>query len=274
MDAQTNVTKPATPTPRYRCGFPGCSKRYASTDGVRKHARKSHTQWLRDVDEQSSSRDQKIYGSKPSTYCVMEVGSDTLVDDSTCHGAASSENLERQPLRTCQLPHQNHAFMHVADIFDPFLPITSVSLLTSMGSSGCKRTFEVLENARANKRPMLDPWANAWAKPPQSALESTSLSDDFDGADLEKCSDTSSDNGVGSSDFCSTPLTVPFRPLAGNNNNECPSPFELSDEPEPPSLTAAEHFVPKTFRLGEIDAFTPKDCIDSSAHMGELMFFA
>ena len=27
---------------RYRCGFPGCSKRYVSTDGVRKHARKMH----------------------------------------------------------------------------------------------------------------------------------------------------------------------------------------------------------------------------------------
>ena len=38
---------------RYRCGFPGCSKRYVSTDGVRKHARKMHSDWLRSVDVHS-----------------------------------------------------------------------------------------------------------------------------------------------------------------------------------------------------------------------------
>ena len=42
------VTPPAGA--RYRCGFPGCAKRYVSTDGVRKHARKMHADWLRQVD--------------------------------------------------------------------------------------------------------------------------------------------------------------------------------------------------------------------------------
>jgi len=56
---------------RYRCGFPGCSKRYASTDGVRKHARKAHNGWLRQVDAHSGMRD-KAVDNKPSTYCIME----------------------------------------------------------------------------------------------------------------------------------------------------------------------------------------------------------
>ena len=46
--------KPVVPAnARYRCGFPGCTKRYVSTDGVRKHARKMHSDWLRSVDERS-----------------------------------------------------------------------------------------------------------------------------------------------------------------------------------------------------------------------------
>lgn len=58
---------------RYRCGFPGCSKRYASTDGVRKHARKAHNNWLHQVDAHSGMRD-KSSENKPSTYCIMECG--------------------------------------------------------------------------------------------------------------------------------------------------------------------------------------------------------
>jgi len=61
---------------RYRCGFPGCNKRYASTDGVRKHARKTHMSWLKAIDESAGSRDRQLE-SKPSTYCVMEVTDDT-----------------------------------------------------------------------------------------------------------------------------------------------------------------------------------------------------
>jgi len=57
---------------RYRCGFPSCNKRYASTDGVRKHARKTHTAWLKAIDEGAGNRDRQLE-SKPSTYCVMEV---------------------------------------------------------------------------------------------------------------------------------------------------------------------------------------------------------
>ena len=66
--------KPVVPAnARYRCGFPGCTKRYVSTDGVRKHARKMHNDWLRSVDVHSVLRDKSVE-SKPSTYCIMESG--------------------------------------------------------------------------------------------------------------------------------------------------------------------------------------------------------
>ena len=45
---------------RYRCGFPGCSKRYVSTDGVRKHARKMHSDWLRSVDVHSECQSLRV----------------------------------------------------------------------------------------------------------------------------------------------------------------------------------------------------------------------
>ena len=49
--------KPVVPAnARYRCGFPGCTKRYVSTDGVRKHARKAHAKWLKAKDQDTSDR--------------------------------------------------------------------------------------------------------------------------------------------------------------------------------------------------------------------------
>lgn len=70
--------KVAAPTgARYKCSFPNCEKRYVSTDGVRKHARKRHTEWLATVDEHSGLRD-KAYESKPSTYCFMEFDDDEV----------------------------------------------------------------------------------------------------------------------------------------------------------------------------------------------------
>lgn len=70
----------APPGARYKCSFPGCEKRYVSTDGVRKHARKRHTDWLAAVDEHSSLRD-KTFESKPSTYCVMEYDDEDVSED-------------------------------------------------------------------------------------------------------------------------------------------------------------------------------------------------
>jgi len=65
-------------------------KRYASTDGVRKHARKTHSHWLKTVDEQSLSRDRQVE-SKPSTYCIMEVE-----DQNADSSAANSMPLMHQ----------------------------------------------------------------------------------------------------------------------------------------------------------------------------------
>ena len=38
------------PVTRYRCAYPGCTKRYSSTDGVRKHAKKAHHAWIKSID--------------------------------------------------------------------------------------------------------------------------------------------------------------------------------------------------------------------------------
>jgi len=82
---------------RYRCGFPGCSKRYVSTDGVRKHARKMHNDWLRSVDVHSVLRD-KSYESKPSTYCIMESGEgDETADNSDFFDSAPRADIPAAP---------------------------------------------------------------------------------------------------------------------------------------------------------------------------------
>lgn len=233
-------------TPRYRCGYPGCIKRYASTDGVRKHARKTHTQWLRDVDEQSALRDHKLYGNKPSTYCVMEAAtpSSTIAD---C--ASSSEEGERQPLRSCQIPYQNNycAALPAAAFLDPsqLPPLSPGSLLPCIGDLGCKRplgVLDMLENTHAAKRPTFD---MLWDKPTCNGLPKAftchKVTEPFLEAlspvDRDEDSDTSSNNGAGdrlsAADSCLTPLTVPLpRPMTGNGSL-CPSPLELSEEPLP-----------------------------------------
>lgn len=83
---------------RYRCGFPGCFRRYASTDGVRKHARKAHSEWLRQVDQTSVLRD-KSYESKPSTYCIMEEGEGEECEEimPTEHHAADDDSERTAP---------------------------------------------------------------------------------------------------------------------------------------------------------------------------------
>jgi hypothetical protein len=93
---------PPPASARYKCAFPGCEKRYVSTDGVRKHARKRHTEWLRNVDEHSSFRD-KAYESKPSTYCIMECDEDDEEGSdfgsswrSEDHGASDNEAPEEE----------------------------------------------------------------------------------------------------------------------------------------------------------------------------------
>jgi len=68
-------------------------------DGVRKHARKTHTAWLKSVDEASLSRDRETE-SKPSTYCFMEV------DDQN-----SGDNVNTIPTLT-----------HCRDIYDDGMP--------------------------------------------------------------------------------------------------------------------------------------------------------
>ena len=57
---------------RFRCSYPGCGRKYASTDGCRKHARKEHPTWLARQDAYAGEREPKE--RKPSTYCIREDG--------------------------------------------------------------------------------------------------------------------------------------------------------------------------------------------------------
>jgi len=49
------------------CRFPNCSKGYASTDGVRKHCRKHHPEWLADLDEATKESNMK---HSAASYCT------------------------------------------------------------------------------------------------------------------------------------------------------------------------------------------------------------
>merc|ERR1711935_990764 len=79
---------------RYRCAYPGCKKRYASTDGVRKHARKSHQSWIKNIDTLLETRRTVLEGawpglSKPSTYSIVESGNGM---EQAAHSDANAED--------------------------------------------------------------------------------------------------------------------------------------------------------------------------------------
>jgi len=74
----------------YTCKFPGCTRQYASTDGVRKHCRKSHSEWLKEVDLEKAS-----LGCRWAAYCTRHVieegGEDVEMPvDAPADGTASS----------------------------------------------------------------------------------------------------------------------------------------------------------------------------------------
>jgi len=69
----------------YTCKFPGCTRQYASTDGVRKHCRKSHPEWLRDVDLEKANS-----GCRWAAYCTRQAitdGSDPRITPVGCKRA-------------------------------------------------------------------------------------------------------------------------------------------------------------------------------------------
>ena len=74
------------PITRFRCAYPGCEKRYSSTDGVRKHAKKSHSSWIKSIDAllEGGGRQAMLEGaglSKPSTYSIVESSSGVELDE-------------------------------------------------------------------------------------------------------------------------------------------------------------------------------------------------
>ena len=54
--ATCSVAKKTLLVTKYECNFAGCNKRFASTDGVRKHARKSHGEWVCNLSPQEYAR--------------------------------------------------------------------------------------------------------------------------------------------------------------------------------------------------------------------------
>jgi hypothetical protein len=74
---EMDIVAPTVAPTRYRCAYPGCEKRYSSTDGVRKHAKKAHHSWIKSIDAllEGGGRQAMLEGaglSKPSTYSIME----------------------------------------------------------------------------------------------------------------------------------------------------------------------------------------------------------
>eukprot|EP00962_Isochrysis_galbana_P029772 scaffold9569_cov142-Isochrysis_galbana.AAC.6 len=64
---QPDMAAPAPVTTVYVCKFPSCSRSYVSTDGVRKHCRKHHPQWLAKLDEQA--KEGRTH-NRSELYCV------------------------------------------------------------------------------------------------------------------------------------------------------------------------------------------------------------
>lgn len=60
------------------CKYKGCSRQYASTDGVRKHCRKSHPEWLREVDMEKAA-----LGCRWAAYCTRHVVDEAADDTRT-----------------------------------------------------------------------------------------------------------------------------------------------------------------------------------------------
>ena len=62
---------PPPGTSRFRCKFPGCHKLYASTDAVRKHCRKRHLEWLRQIDRYSTHEVNITRRENPAPPCLL-----------------------------------------------------------------------------------------------------------------------------------------------------------------------------------------------------------
>merc|ERR1712072_1553237 len=97
----TSLMSVASRITRYRCVHPGCSKRYSSTDGVRKHARRAHQSWLKSIDnllERTRSNMFDVAGpgfSKPLTYSIVESGDS--MEEGTARNSGAEEKVNESP---------------------------------------------------------------------------------------------------------------------------------------------------------------------------------
>lgn len=226
-------------TTRYRCGFPGCKKRYASTDGVRKHARKTHNHWLKQVDVASLSRDRHME-SKPSTYCIMEVGCFPESSQPVCGTAStpflpSTMNLSVQHERLMHMQRTSSTSLAAATSLLAGLPTQPPSLsnmpcvmATQSEGPGTGLLPELIQRAVPL---MPDIMHKPWAMRPQPAVP------DFcsmlaRGESLPPVAKVQPKAFELDDPLC---LTPPIGP--GSLNSQCLSPFEL-EEKRPPKVAS------------------------------------
>merc|ERR550514_2565916 len=72
----------------FTCKYPGCLRQYASTDGVRKHCRKSHPEWLREVDLEKAAN-----GCRWAAYCTREAITDSSDPRTTPVGSKRAREI-------------------------------------------------------------------------------------------------------------------------------------------------------------------------------------
>jgi len=216
--------------------------------GVRKHARKTHTAWLKSVDEASLTRDRETE-SKPSTYCVMEVD-----DQKTFDGHNPSMQLMQ-----CRDLYDESMPAHLRQA--SFAAATAISLSLHSGSSllhprmshhpsilGCgltpvntsrqtlQRDFAQTESlARLSSGCPPDcccsrPWSSESAAPPRMLPPLPELSQEFNQhmPQTEVMTQKRPSPTFELDDpLCQTP---PMAPSTLGNDNKCLSPFELEEK--------------------------------------------
>jgi len=62
----------SVPAVSYQCAYEGCAKRYATTDAVKKHAKKAHPEW--------TLADCRKKGAEPTFYNTVDPSTESVVD--------------------------------------------------------------------------------------------------------------------------------------------------------------------------------------------------
>lgn len=117
---------------RFRCKFPECGKDYASTDGVRKHCRKEHKEWLSSLGLGSVmlyAQEVHRVGAAPERAGILEyahsgsrgsadpLGERTMLSGGDTRGAVATTRVPTPSRRTMTLAADAYAKALHADDF-------------------------------------------------------------------------------------------------------------------------------------------------------------